>query len=108
MMHGLTGVIQFDNEGFRTNIMLDIMELSYIGLERVGTWSAKDGLNIIRAVLPTSPHHSENLQNRTFRVITALVSSLLLKLRCTKPRGTEKTVEIIIWLGLFKPGSYLP
>lgn len=72
MLRGLTGMVQFDNEGFRTNIMLDIMELSYKGLQRVGTWNSSGKLNITRLVPPTSVHDSESLHNRTFRVLTAL------------------------------------
>jgi hypothetical protein len=92
MLHGLTGMIQFDNEGFRTNIVLEIMGLSYNGLEHVANWSSKGGLDYInRTVVSTSQYSSENLQNRTFRVITALVSlllreqlKLLLVLACSK------------------------
>lgn len=92
MLRGLTGMVQFDNEGFRTNIMLDIMELSYNGLQRVGTWNSSGKLNITRMLLPTSVHDSESLHNRTFRVLTALVSLVLCKL--------SKTAEILIRVGL--------
>jgi hypothetical protein len=88
MLRGLTGVVQFDNEGFRTNIVLDIMELSYNGLQRVGTWNSSGKLNITRMFIPASAHDSESLHNRTFRVLTALVSPVLHKLK--------KTAEILI------------
>lgn len=93
MLRGLTGMVQFDNEGFRTNIMLDIMELSYKGLQRVGTWNSSGKLNITRRVPPTSVHDSESLHNRTFRVLTALVSPVLHKLTLRK---LSKTAEILI------------
>lgn len=75
MLHGLTGMVQFDNEGLRTNIVLDIMELSYNGLQRIGTWnsSGSDGLRITRLLPPPSGQDSESLQNKTFIVLTALV-----------------------------------
>lgn len=74
MLHGLTGMVQFDNEGLRTNIALDIMELSYNGLQLVGTWNSteSDGLRITRLVSPASRQESESLQNKTFIVLTAL------------------------------------
>ena len=75
MLHGLTGMVQFDNEGLRTNIALDIMELSYNGLQRIGTWNSteNDGLKITRLLPLPSGQDSESLQNKTFIVLTALV-----------------------------------
>jgi hypothetical protein len=75
ILHGLTGLVQFDNEGLRTNIALDIMELSYSGLQRIGTWNSteNEGLRITRPLRPPSGQDSESLQNRTFIVLTALV-----------------------------------
>jgi hypothetical protein len=75
VLHGLTGVVQFDNEGLRTNIALDIMELSNRGLERIGTWNSAEnnGLRINRMVTPLTGHDSDNLQNKTLIVLTALV-----------------------------------
>jgi hypothetical protein len=74
-LHGLTGLVQFDNEGLRTNIALDIMELSYNGLHRIGTWNSteNDGLRITRLLPPPSGQENESLQNKTFIVLTALV-----------------------------------
>jgi ionotropic kainate glutamate receptor 4 len=75
MLHGLTGMVQFDNEGLRTNIALDIMELSRSGLQHIGTWNSTDGegLKITRLVPTVSRQDSESLQNKTFIVLTALV-----------------------------------
>jgi hypothetical protein len=75
MLHGLTGLVQFDNEGLRTNIAMDIMELSYNGLQRIGTWNSteNDGLRITRQLPAPSGQDNENLQNKTFKVLTALV-----------------------------------
>ncbi|KAJ4452356.1 hypothetical protein ANN_03889, partial [Periplaneta americana] len=71
-LRGLTGIVQFDNEGFRSNIVLDIMELTEVGLMRVGSWNSTEGLNITRAMPPSVAHDSDSLQNRTFIVLTAL------------------------------------
>jgi hypothetical protein len=55
--------------------MLDIMELSYNGLQRIGTWnsSENDRMRITRLLLPPSGQESESLQNKTFIVLIALV-----------------------------------
>lgn len=75
MLHGLTGLVQFDNEGLRTNIALDITELTDDGLQRIGTWnsSENEGLRITRLLPPPSGPDSESIQNKTFIVLTALV-----------------------------------
>jgi hypothetical protein len=74
MLPGLTGLVQLDDKGLRTNIALDIMELSYNGLQRIGTWNStkKDGLRITRQGLSSSRNDSETLQNKTLIVLTAL------------------------------------
>ncbi|KAJ9588777.1 hypothetical protein L9F63_017936 [Diploptera punctata] len=72
MLRGLTGPIQFDNEGFRTNVVMDILELGYDGLISIGTWNSTDGLNLTRSLSPVFHQESESLVNKTFRVLTAL------------------------------------
>jgi len=73
MLQGMTGLVQFDNEGLRTNVMLDIMKLSYNGLQHIDTWNSVDGLNITRLMTSSSEQDSESLQNKTFKVQIAEV-----------------------------------
>lgn len=74
-VNGLTRTIKFDNEGFRKDFLLDVIELGSAGLVKIGTWNSTEGLNITREIEPTSlPADEKNLQNKTFIVLTAIVS----------------------------------
>ncbi|KAF4528160.1 hypothetical protein B566_EDAN016924 [Ephemera danica] len=42
-MKGATGLTRFDNEGFRSQVALDIVELSMDGLTSVGSWNSSEG-----------------------------------------------------------------
>lgn len=72
---GLTGKIKFDQEGFRTDIELELVDLTQDGLRVTGTWSTKTGINV--SAIPKSetvPGGKEfDLRNMSFVVITALV-----------------------------------
>jgi len=72
---GLTGKIKFDQEGFRTDIELELVDLTQNGLRVTGTWNTKTGINIsTNADTETVLNGKEfDLRNRSFVVITALV-----------------------------------
>ncbi|KAK7863959.1 hypothetical protein R5R35_000076 [Gryllus longicercus] len=85
-VQGFSGKILFDNEGFRSNIELDIIEVVMDkGIQKVGTWNTTLGLNLTR-VSPDVESGSESLMNRTFIVLIAL----------TNPYGMrkEKTIQL--------------
>ncbi|XP_071445424.1 glutamate receptor ionotropic, kainate 2-like [Hetaerina americana] len=76
-MKGLSGVIHFDNQGFRTNFVLNIVELTEQGLNQIGTWNSSEGLNLTRSHSGSIgsgyiTEHMESLQNKTFIILTAL------------------------------------
>ncbi|XP_046399579.1 glutamate receptor ionotropic, kainate 2-like [Ischnura elegans] len=76
-MKGLSGAIHFDNQGFRTNFVLNIVELTEYGLIQIGTWNSTEGLNLTRShatdgISMDVGEHMESLQNKTFVVLTAL------------------------------------
>jgi glutamate receptor, ionotropic, invertebrate len=73
-MKGLTGVIKFDHEGFRSDFSLDIVELSKDGLRKVGTWNSSEGVNYTRTYGDSQREIVEILQNKTLVVTTILVS----------------------------------
>lgn len=73
-MKGLTGVIKFDHEGFRSDFSLDIVELSKDGLRKVGTWNSSEGVNYTRTYGESQKEIVEILQNKTLVVTTILVS----------------------------------
>nr|WJJ63363.1 glutamate receptor ionotropic 5 [Pachyrhinus yasumatsui] len=73
--HGLTRKISFDNEGFRKDFLLDIMELNREGFVKIGEWNTTlKVLNFERKYVPPLDIEEEdfNIFNRTFRVVIAL------------------------------------
>ena len=81
-MRGLTGVIKFDHEGFRSNFELDVVELNKDGLKKIGTWNSTEGINFTRGYSEVLTQIVESLQNRTFVVTTILVSQNINVSRC--------------------------
>lgn len=74
-MRGLTGVIKFDHQGFRSDFVLDIIELSKEGLKKIGTWNSTEGVNFTRTYGEIYTQIVEIIQNKTFVVSTILVRS---------------------------------
>nr|APZ81407.1 ionotropic receptor 75q [Adelphocoris lineolatus] len=71
--YGLTGEVKFDNEGFRTDVALDIIELTQSGLHVKGNWSTYGGVNIQYPEPETDlTEATDDLRNTTFVVIIAL------------------------------------
>jgi ionotropic glutamate receptor len=73
-MRGLTDVIKFDHQGFRTDFVLDIIELSPLGLRKVGTWNSTQGVNLTRTYTDQQKEIKEILANKTLVVSTILSS----------------------------------
>lgn len=97
-MTGLTGIIKFDHQGFRSDFILDIIELNNKeGLKKIGTWNSTKGINFTRSYREEYTQIVENLQNKTFIVTTILVSSL--RKMSTVPadfherRGADKLIK---------------
>jgi ionotropic kainate glutamate receptor 2 len=84
-MRGLTGVVKFDSQGFRTNFVLDIVELSKDGLKKIGTWNSTEGVNFTRTYGEAYTQIVESLQNKTF-VVTTILSSPY----CMRKDSSEK------------------
>lgn len=72
-MKGLTGVIKFDHQGFRSDFVLDVIELSREGLKKIGTWNSSEGVNFTRTYGEAYTQIVEIIQNKTFIVTTILV-----------------------------------
>lgn len=79
-MRGLTGVIKFDHQGFRSDFLLDVVELSKDGLRQIGTWNSTQGVNFTRSYKESQKEISEILQNRTLIVTTILVRNHLISI----------------------------
>ncbi|XP_069950782.1 glutamate receptor ionotropic, kainate 2-like isoform X2 [Cherax quadricarinatus] len=67
-LQGLTGHIEFDALGFRTDFTLDIVELGMENLTKVGTWNRKTGANYTRTYQDTFKRIVDGLQNKTLIV----------------------------------------
>ena len=75
-MTGLTGRIEFDSLGFRTNFDLDIVELGLHGFKKVGSWSRATGANYTRTFTEVHNQAMIGLRNKTLIVSFAFVSEL--------------------------------
>lgn len=71
-MRGLTDVIKFDHQGFRTDFILDVIELSPNGLRKAGTWNSTQGVNLTRTYNDQQKEIKEILANKTLVVSTIL------------------------------------
>lgn len=65
--------------GHRTNFMLDLMEVTKSGFHQFGNWNSTTGLNVSRSPesFNLTRRDMDIWNNKTFIVITALVSFLL-------------------------------
>lgn len=75
---GLTGVIKFDNQGFRTDFELDVVEVNKEGLYKIGTWNSSQGINFTRSFVEAYSNIVDNLHNKTLVVTLILVSAFAL------------------------------
>lgn len=71
-MKGLTDVIKFDHKGYRSDFILDVIELSPQGLRKFGTWNSTQGVNFTRSFGDHQKEIVENLKNKTL-VVTAIL-----------------------------------
>jgi hypothetical protein len=71
---GLSGLIKFDHQGFRTDIELDLIEVTEVGLVKKGSWNSSLGITVIPPPpIETFIPEGEDLRNITFIVLIALV-----------------------------------
>lgn len=71
-MKGLTNLIKFDNQGFRSDFVLDIIELSSVGIRKIGDWNSTQGVNFTRSFGQLQQDIVDNLKNKTL-VVTAIL-----------------------------------
>lgn len=73
-MKGLTNLIKFDNQGFRTDFVLDIIDLSPNGVRKIGNWNSTQGVTFTRSFKEEQQNMVEILKKKTLIVTTVLVS----------------------------------
>uniref|UniRef100_A0A3P8S4B1 Glutamate receptor n=1 Tax=Amphiprion percula TaxID=161767 RepID=A0A3P8S4B1_AMPPE len=89
-LDGLTGRVQFDERGHRTNYTLTVMELSPAGPRKMGYWNEKQGY-VNTAVYKPVLEEFHGLQNRTYVVTTILEAPyMMLKTNHEKLEGNDK------------------
>lgn len=72
-MKGLTGLIKFDNQGFRSQFELDLIELTGEGLKEIGTWNSSLGLNLTRTpIFSAQAAGDDTVANKSFIVLIAM------------------------------------
>lgn len=73
-VRGLTGLIKFDHEGFRSDFELDIIELTTEGIVKKGIWNTTLGANLTHAIdAEDETTVTGDLRNMTFTVMISLV-----------------------------------
>ena len=73
---GLSGELQFDQQGNRENFQLEILELTPVGLKTVGLWNGKEIQSLRTKLAESGPIDPNILQNKTLRVLTVIVRIL--------------------------------
>lgn len=86
-MRGLTNLIKFDNQGFRTDFTLDVIELSPANIRLIGKWNKTDGVTFTRSYSEHQNEIIENLKNKTL-VVTTILSAPY----CMRKDSAEKLV----------------
>lgn len=92
-MTGLTGLIKFDHEGFRTDIQLDIVEVTAEGLVKKGSWNTSEGINFTQTLIESEEEVASvsDMRNVTFVVMISLVRRL-----ATILLNVVKIIQILI------------
>nr|XP_032516938.1 glutamate receptor ionotropic, kainate 2 [Danaus plexippus plexippus] len=109
---GLTGLIKFNEEGFRTDIEVEVFEVMAHGLEKVGTWNSEDGYTLSRKVIPVAEEEgTDSMKGKHFIVITALSAPYgMLKESSKKLEGNDRYegfgIEIIEELAKMNEFNY--
>ncbi|XP_076373999.1 glutamate receptor ionotropic, kainate 2-like isoform X2 [Tachypleus tridentatus] len=69
-IQGLTGEVKFDQQGYRSDFVLDLLFLFDDGLEKIGTWHSNYGVNI--TVNASSEYNALLMQNKSLIVTTVI------------------------------------
>ncbi|XP_062873212.1 glutamate receptor ionotropic, kainate 4 [Trichomycterus rosablanca] len=88
-LEGLTGHIEFNSRGQRSNYALRIMQNSRDGLKQIGQWHSDQGLSMERK--PPSPNVTDTLYNTTLVITTILENPyVMLKPNYQELEGNER------------------
>ncbi|XP_054244910.1 glutamate receptor 1 isoform X4 [Indicator indicator] len=87
---GLSGNVQFNEKGRRTNYTLHVIEMKHDGVRKIGYWNEDEKL-VPTAIDTQSGNESTSLQNRTYIVTTILEDPyVMLKKNANQFEGNER------------------
>ncbi|XP_030749785.1 glutamate receptor ionotropic, kainate 2-like [Sitophilus oryzae] len=69
---GLTGPIEFDNQGSRSAFNLQMYEIRESGITTVASWNSSEGLNITKKHSEAEDLGKDSMRNKTFTVLITL------------------------------------
>lgn len=64
---GLSGPIQFDENGYRTDFTLQILDISDDGFRQIGTWDPANRVSRTISEEDSLAQYSAALRNKTFK-----------------------------------------
>lgn len=90
-MRGLTGLVKFDTSGFRSDFQLDILNVGWNGIRKIGSWNSTTNIDWIPEAAIYDPHADLSLRNITFRVLISLTKPYaMLKESSLKKVGNDQ------------------
>ncbi|XP_054708737.1 glutamate receptor ionotropic, kainate 2-like isoform X2 [Uloborus diversus] len=89
-MRGLTGDVQLDKQGRRTNYTLDLLELKTKGIVKVGEWDQENNLVFSRNYSRDLSEAKDNLQNITLRVTSIESKPYTMRKKGEYLRGNQR------------------
>ncbi|XP_054273168.1 glutamate receptor ionotropic, kainate 2-like [Macrosteles quadrilineatus] len=112
--HGVTGLVKFDHEGFRTDFKLDILDLTTEGFRKIGTWNITEGVNFTQVASEyedPNEFQRQDLRNMSFVVMISLTHPYgMLKETASKLSGNDRYegmgIDIIQELSLLHGFNY--
>nr|CAD7599303.1 unnamed protein product [Timema genevievae] len=81
---GMTGMVRFDEEGRRTDLSLDVVEVYRDGVTKTAVWDSINGLSLVRSYNDTLAEVQRNVQDKIFIVASIIGEPYL---TYTKPLG---------------------
>ncbi|KAL1491605.1 hypothetical protein ABEB36_012177 [Hypothenemus hampei] len=108
---GLTGHIEFNNEGYRNVFGLQIYELREGGIVTVASYNSIQGLNVTRQYHHTKIDEKDSMRNKTFKVIISLTEPYgMLKETSENLVGNERyegfSIDLIQELAILENFNY--
>ncbi|CAG2056346.1 unnamed protein product, partial [Timema podura] len=70
---GMTGEISFDARGWRNHFTLDVVEVLYGGITKIGVWDSIDGINSTKTYEEKLIEIEKSIQNKTFIIFSKIV-----------------------------------